>query len=54
MSSPVKIYDISNKLRNKVVFTNYNRDIFFMNLGQSISAIKKGYIIDTVNSNIQS
>lgn len=52
MGSIIKIYDVSVKLRDRIVFSNYSKDIFFMNLGQSISAIKKGYIIDTVNSNI--
>ena len=52
MGSLLKIYDISNALRSKIVLSNYSKEIFCMNLGHEILAVKKGYIIDTVNSNI--
>lgn len=52
MGTYLKIYDISNGLRDKIVLSNYSKEIFCMNLGHEILAVKKGYIIDTVNSNI--
>ena len=52
MGSFMKIYDISGYMKDRVVLSNYSKDIFCMNLGYEILAVKKGYIIDRVNSNI--
>ena len=33
MGAFLKIYDISNGLREKIVLSNYSKEIFCMNLG---------------------
>lgn len=48
-----KIYDIKNSLRKSLRLTNYSRDIFLMNLGSEVYALKKGYILDTANVNLK-
>jgi hypothetical protein len=48
-----KIYDIMNSLKSQMLLRNYSKDIIVMNLGQEILVASKGYIVDSVNINLQ-
>lgn len=50
---PYKIYDIMNNLKPLLRIENYSKDIIFLNLGQEILLASKGYIVDSVNINVQ-
>ena len=53
INPPYKIYDIMNGLKKILILENYSKDIVFLNLGQEILVAKKGYIVDSVNINLQ-
>lgn len=40
-------------LKSQMRIENYSRNIIFLNLGQEILFASKGYIVDSVNINIQ-
>lgn len=40
-------------LRRVLILENYSKDIIFLNLGQEILVARKGYIVDSVNINLQ-
>jgi hypothetical protein len=40
-------------LKKVLILENYSKDIVFLNLGQEILVAKKGYIVDSVNINLQ-
>lgn len=42
-----------NGLKKQLILENYSKDIVFLNLGQEILVAKKGYILDSVNINLQ-
>lgn len=48
-----KIYDIMKGLKKVLLLENYSNDIVFLNLGQEILVARKGYIVDSVNINLQ-
>lgn len=50
---PYKVYDIMNSLKSLIRIENYSRSMIFLNLGQEILFASKGYIVDSVNINIQ-
>jgi hypothetical protein len=54
MSKALKIYDIPGFSRKYLKLENYSKDIYFINLGREIFAVRKGYIIDSANVNISS
>lgn len=54
MSKPLKVYDIPGFLKKSVRLENYSKDIYLINLGREIYAVRKGYIIDSANVNISS
>lgn len=49
----MKVYDIKDGLQKKMKLENFSKEIFLMNLGFEILAVKKGYFIDSVYLNIQ-
>lgn len=48
LSKPTKIYDIPHSMQQRVKFHNYSRDIYFINMGERIYALRGGYILDVV------
>lgn len=42
-----------NNLKPLLRIENYSKDIIFLNLGQEILLASKGYIVDSVNINVQ-
>lgn len=54
MSKAHKVYDIPKFLKKYVRLENYSKDIYLINLGRLIYAVRKGYIIDFANVNISS
>lgn len=54
MSKALKVYDIPGFLRRFVKLENYSKDIYLINLGREIYAVRKGYVIDSANVNISS
>jgi uncharacterized secreted protein with C-terminal beta-propeller domain len=53
MAELMKVYDIKEGLEKKIKLENYSKEIFLMNLGFEILAVKKGYFIDSAKLNIQ-
>ena len=53
MTDLMKVYDIKEGLEKKIKLENFSKEIFLMNLGFEILAVKKGYIIDSAYLNIQ-
>ncbi len=53
MTDLMKVYDIKEGLEQKIKLQNFSKEIFLMNLGFEILAVKKGYIIDSAFLNIQ-
>ena len=49
----IKVYDILKSLKKKMKISNFSKDTFFLNMGCEIIAYKKGFIIDSINVNIQ-
>lgn len=52
MGSFMKIYDVSGFMKDRLVISNYSKEIYCINLGYEILAVKKGYVIDKVKGNI--
>jgi hypothetical protein len=53
MQGVIKVYDIMKSLKKRVKISNFSKDTFFLNMGCEIIAAKKGFIIDSINVNIQ-
>lgn len=49
----MKVYDVKEGLEKKIKLENFSKEIFLMNLGFEILAVKKGYIIDSAYLNIR-
>lgn len=54
MQQLTKVYDVQNSYKKQMKIENYSKDVYLLNLGFEILAFKKGYVIDSVNVNIQS
>lgn len=52
MSKAMKVYDIPGFLKKYVRLENYSKDIYLINLGREIYAVRKGYVIDSANVDI--
>lgn len=50
---PQKIYEIKSSLKKSLKLVNYSKEVFFMNLGNEILALKKGYVLDSATVNLQ-
>lgn len=49
----IKVYDIMKTMKRRVKINNFSKDTFFLNMGCEIIAAKKGFIIDSINVNVQ-
>lgn len=48
-----KIYEIKQSLRNGIRLNNYSKEIFLLNLGSEILALKRGYVLDSATVNLK-
>ena len=51
MSKVSKVYELPYEMRKVVTLENYSKDVYFINLGEQIIAIKRGYILDSARVN---
>lgn len=52
-SVPQKIYDVKTSFRKSLTIKNYSKEVFLMNLGNEILALKRGYILDSATVNLK-
>ena len=45
---PSLVYELDKTFRNRIKIYNYSKDIFLINYGFQMIAVKKGYALDTI------
>ena len=48
-----KIYEIKESLKHSIKLNNYSKEIFLLNLGNEVLALKRGYVLDSANVYMQ-
>jgi hypothetical protein len=46
-------YEIKKSLRDKISLNNFSKDIFLINRGKEVLAVRNGYILDSVQMSFE-